>query len=179
MERTEDVSGPRAAVPTLTKWLIRAAKEFGVRLTLACVAIFAGLAACDAPGGGEHEPSARIPVTDPNTFRADIDPERAYAGEWAAASNHCSDDKRVWTIERTRMAIQPDMRFCVFDPSEMYVSEGHGPAPTTWSAGPKGLWEGKESHDFLFFRDDDNLREMRVTFNDARSVELVRCPMRS
>jgi hypothetical protein len=67
----------------------------------------------------------------------------------------------------------------VFDPQEMYVSEGQGPAPTTWSAGAKCLSEGKESHDFLFFRVDDNLREMRVTFNDARSVDLVRCPMRS
>jgi hypothetical protein len=149
-----------------------------VRLALAGLAILGALAACDAPGGGEDEPSAGIPVTDPNTFRADIDPGRAYAGEWAAASNHCNDEKRVWTIEARRMAIQPDMRFCVFE-HDMYVSEGHGPAPTTWSAGAKCLSDGKESHDFLFFRVDDNLREMRVTFNDARSVELVRCPMRS
>ena len=117
-------------------------------------------------------------MTDPNTFRADVNPRRAYAGEWAAASNHCGDDKRIWTIEARRMAIQPDMRFCVFD-NDIYVAEGNGPAPTTWSAGAKCLAEGKESHDFLFFRVDDNLREMRVTFNDSRSVDLVRCPMRS
>lgn len=149
-----------------------------MRFTLACVAIFAALAACDAPDRAEDEPSAQIPVTDPNTFRAGIDPDRAYAGEWAAASSHCDDDKRIWTIESRRMAIQPDMRFCVFD-NDMYVSDGAGTAPKTWSAGAKCLSEGKESHDFLFFRVHDNLREMRVTFNDARSVELVRCPMRS
>jgi hypothetical protein len=142
------------------------------------VAIFAALAACDAPGRDEDDPSAQIPVTDPNTFRADIDPARAYAGEWAAASNHCEDEKKVWTIEARRMAIVPDMRFCVFD-NDIYVSDGAGTAPKTWSAGAKCLSDGKESHDFLFFRVDDNLREMRVTFNDARSVELVRCPMRS
>lgn len=148
-----------------------------MRLAAACVAVLGVLAAC-SPEGGNDVPSAGIPVTDPNTFRADVDPDRAYAGEWAAASNHCNDQKRVWTIEARRMAIQPDMRFCVFE-SDMYVSEGDGAAPTTWSAGAKCLSDGKESHDFLFFRVDDNLREMRVTFNDARSVELVRCPMRS
>ena len=149
-----------------------------MRFTLASVAILSALAACDAPDSRDDEPSAQIPVTDPNTFRADVDPGRPYAGEWAAASSHCNDDKRIWTIEARRMAIQPDMRFCVFE-HDMYVAEGDGAAPSTWSAGAKCLSEGKESHDFLFFRVDDNLREMRVTFNDARSVELVRCPMRS
>jgi hypothetical protein len=149
-----------------------------VRLPLACLAILGAMAACDAPDGGAKDPSAEIPVTDPNTFRADIDPERAYAGEWAPATSHCGDDKRIWTIETRRMAIQPDMRFCVFD-RDMYVSDGDGSTPKTWSAGAKCLSGGKESHDFLFFRVDDNLREMRVTFNDARSVDLVRCPMRS
>ena len=149
-----------------------------MRLVATLAIVLGALAACDAPGGGDDEPSAQIPVTDPNTFRADIDPQRAYAGEWAAATSHCGDEKKVWTIEAKRMAIVPDMRFCVFE-NDMYVSDGKGAAPTTWSAGAKCLSDGKESHDFLFFRVDDNLREMRVTFNDARSVELVRCPMRS
>jgi hypothetical protein len=148
-----------------------------VRLALAFVAIVGVLAACDAPQGGGDEPTAGIPVTDPNTFRADIDPQRAYAGEWAAASSHCNDENQVWTIESRRMAIQPDMRFCVFD--DVYVSQGPDDAPKTWSAGAKCLSGGKESHDFLFFRVKENLREMRVTFNDTSSVELVRCPMRS
>src|SRR5690348_10238642 len=103
MDRTEDVSGPRAAVSTPELRISRAPKELDVRLALACVAVLGVVAACDAPA--DEEPSAQIPVTDPNTFRADIDPQRAYAGEWAAASSHCQDETKVWTIEAKRMAI--------------------------------------------------------------------------
>ncbi|MDP3736764.1 MAG: hypothetical protein Q8R02_05215 [Hyphomonadaceae bacterium] len=135
-------------------------------------------AACDAPESADNfteEPTRGAPVTDPNTFRADVDLERPYAGEWAAATNQCSDQKKVWTIEARRMAILPAMRFCAFD--NIYVSEGNNGARTIWSASAKCLADGSESHDFLFFRVKDNLKEMKVTFNDTSSVELVRCPV--
>jgi hypothetical protein len=135
------------------------------------------LAACDAPesaGNFSEEPTSGAPVTDPNTFRADVDLQRPYAGEWAAAANHCTDEKKVWTIEARRMAIVPAMRFCAFD--NIYVSEANSGVRTIWSASAKCLANGEESHDFLFFRVKDNLKEMRVTFNDTNSVELVRCP---
>lgn len=148
-----------------------------MRSLLTCVVVAGLLAGCDAPSDGRENPSAGIPVTDPNTFRADADLERSYAGEWAAATSQCGDEKKIWTIEPRRMAIVPAMRFCAFD--NIYVSDGPGSAPTVWSASAKCLAEGRESHDFLFFRVKDNLREMRVTFNDASSVELVRCPMKS
>ncbi|CAN0498452.1 unnamed protein product, partial [Phaeothamnion confervicola] len=82
------------------------------------------LGACDAPDSTANfseEPATGAPVADPNTFRADVDLERPYAGEWAAATNHCSDQKKVWTIEARRMAIVPAMRFFAFD--NIYVSE--------------------------------------------------------
>jgi hypothetical protein len=148
-----------------------------VRSLLVCVAVAGLLAGCGAPDGGSDNPAAGIPATDPNTFRADIDASRPYAGEWAAATHQCADEDKIWTIEPRRMAIVPAMRFCAFD--DVYVSDGPGDAPSTWSASAKCLAEGRESHDFLFFRVKDNLREMRVTFNDTSSVELVRCPMKS
>lgn len=150
-----------------------------MRSLLVCVAIAGLLAGCGGPKdeAGGDEPSAGIPVNDPNTFRADVNHERPYAGEWAAATNQCADEKKVWTIEAHRMAIVPAMRFCAFD--DIYVSDGAANTPTTWSASAKCLAGGRESHDFLFFRVKDNLREMRVTFNDAKSVELVRCPLKS
>jgi hypothetical protein len=136
------------------------------------------LGACDAPDSAANfseEPATGAPVADPNTFRADVDLERPYAGEWAAATNHCSDQKKVWTIEARRMAIVPAMRFCAFD--NIYVSEANNGVRTIWSASAKCLANGEESHDFLFFRVKDNLKEMKVTFNDTSSVELVRCPV--
>ena len=137
------------------------------------------MAGCDAPSGspGSDAPSAGAPANDPNTFRAAVNPDQAYAGEWALARSHCGDTKKIWTVEPKRMAIQPAMRFCIF--SDIYVSDGSGDKPTTWSAGARCLSDGKESHDFLFFRVKDNLREMRVTFNDSNSVDLVRCPLKS
>jgi hypothetical protein len=143
------------------------------------LAVLAGsLAGCDAPtgAGGGDGPSAGSPANDANTFRASVDPDRAYAGQWALASSHCTDDKKIWTVEPRRMAIQKQ-RFCLFE--DIYASQGKGDAPTTWSTGAKCLAEGHESHDFVFFRVKDNLREMRVTFNDADPVDLVRCPQKS
>ena len=150
-----------------------------MRNLLVLVVVATLVAGCGAPAGGDNDtPSAGRPVTDPNTFRAEIDAARPYAGEWAAAKSQCGDEKKIWTIEPHRMAIVPSMRFCVFD-DDVYVSAGPGSAPATWSTSAKCLAEGRESHDFLFFRVKDNLSEMRVTFNDTSSVELVRCPMKS
>jgi hypothetical protein len=153
--------------------------ELRVRRLAACVAVLGVLGACDAPegsAGGANDPSSGTRVDDPNIFRADVDRTRPYAGEWAVARNQCEDDKKVWTIESNRMAIE-EQRFCAFD-SNMYMNRAPD-GETTWSTGARCLAEGRESHDFLFFRVEDNLREMRVTFNDANSVELVRCPMKS
>lgn len=149
-----------------------------MRNFLACLSVLTLAAACDAPESADsfsEEPARGAPVTDPNTFRADVDVERPYAGEWASQSNHCTDQKKVWTIEARRMAIVPAMRFCAFD--NIYVSEGNGGLRTIWSASAKCLANGEESRDFLFFRVKDNLKEMKVTFNDTSSVELVRCPV--
>jgi hypothetical protein len=136
------------------------------------------LAAC-SPGAGDDSsaPSAGSRDNDPNTFRASGNPDHAYAGEWAVAANHCEDARKVWTVEPRRMAIQR-VRFCVFD-EDIYMADGKGDKPTTWSTGATCLADGKQSHDFLFFRVKDNLREMRVTFNDSNSVDLVRCPLKS
>ena len=151
--------------------------EFAVRNYAACLATFALLGACDAPDDAANRtPNRGAPANDPNTFRADVNPDRAYAGEWAAARNECENEDKIWTIETTRMAIEA-ARFCAFD--NVFVSRATDGETTTWSTSARCLAEGRESHDFLFFRVEENLREMRVTFNDARSVELVRCPMKS
>lgn len=147
-----------------------------MRRYAACLAFLALLGACDAPdGAADRIPESGIPVNDPDTFRADVNPDRAYAGEWAATRNLCENEDKVWTIETKRMAIEA-ARFCAFE--NVYVSRAPD-GDTTWSTSARCLAEGRESHDFLFFRVEDNLREMRVTFNDTRSVELVRCPMKS
>lgn len=96
-----------------------------------------------------------------------------YAGEWAAERSHCSDDRKKWTIEPHRMAIVPSMRFCAFE--NIYVNQAAAEGETSWSAGATCLAEGRESHDFLFFRVTDDMKQMRVTFNDSRSVQLYRC----
>jgi hypothetical protein len=154
-----------------------------VRRFAACVALVVAsgltIAGCDAPDQGSSapgDPAAGTPANDPNTFRAAVDPDQAYTGKWALARNHCGDAKKVWTIEQKRMGIQPAMRFCQF--TDMYVSVKPGDGPATWSTAARCIAEGKSSHDFLFFRVKDNLREMRVTFNDSNSVDLVRCPVK-
>ncbi len=136
-----------------------------------CVAMLA-LAACGAPSD-EDDKSSGFPA-DPNAARADIG-DRPYAGEWAAAPNECDSDRKIWTIEAHRMGMQ-EQRFCVFDKIYMAENKGEGEA---WSASAKCLAEGKESHDFVFFRVKANLHEMRVTINDANAVDLVRCPSRT
>ena len=155
--------------------------ELAVHRLAACVffmASMSALAACSPESAGDAgDSSAGSRDNDPNTFRASVNPDHAYAGEWAATPNHCNDARKVWTVEPRRMAIQ-HVRFCVFD-EDIFMADGKGDKPTTWSAGATCLAEGKQSHDFLFFRVKDNLREMRVTFNDSSSVDLVRCPIKS
>lgn len=174
------VSWSPQRAPLHGKWTSALAMELRVRILVACVVLFGAAAACNAPGGagdGAGNPAAGDPANNPNTFRADVDHGQAYAGQWAQAKSQCGDEKKIWTIEPRRMAIVPAMRFCAFE--SVYVSEGPSGADTTWSTSAKCLADGRESHDFLFFRVKDNLHEMRVTFNDSKSVELVRCPMKS
>jgi hypothetical protein len=150
--------------------------ELSMRRHAAYLVFLGFLAGCDAPDDAANRaPDGGIPVRDPTTFRADVNPDRAYAGEWAAARNLCENEDKVWTIETTRMAVEA-ARFCAFE--NVFVSRAPD-GETTWSTAARCLAEGRESRDFLFFRVEDNLREMRVTFNDSRSVELVRCPMKS
>lgn len=152
--------------------------ELGVRRFAACFAVLGLLGACDAPDDSANRaPGGGIPVKDPNTFRADVNPGHAYAGEWAVARNQCENEKKVWTIETNRMAIEA-ARFCAFG-SDMRVNRASDGATTTWATSARCLAEGRESNDFLFFRVEGNLREMRVTFNDSNSVDLIRCPMKS
>lgn len=106
-------------------------------------------------------------------FRDQVDPHAPYAGEWAIRAADCDEEKKIWTIEPRRMAIVPSMRFCLFE--KVYVNTAEQEGETVWSAASQCLAEGRESQDFVFFRLKENLRDMRVTFNDSRSVALVRC----
>ena len=137
-------------------------------------AVLALLAAgCEAPtdSDGKSDPAAELPV-DPNTFRAGAEP--SYTGEWAAASDLCTNAGEVWTIETRRIGMKRQ-RFCVFDPMlQSTTDDGQG-----WSATARCHAEGRATRDFLFFRIQPNQSQMRVTINDQRSVELVRCPSRT
>ncbi len=140
----------------------------GLVITTAFLAAL--LAGCGAPAGGDgaSDPAAELPV-DPNTFRAGSEP--AYTGEWAPASELCSNKGEIWTIETRRIGMRRE-RFCVFDPMlQSTTDDGQG-----WSATARCHAEGRASRDFLFFRIQPNQSQMRVTINDQRSVELVRCP---
>ena len=112
-------------------------------------------------------------MTDSLDFRDQVDPQAPYAGEWARKSSECDEERKLWTIEPRRMAIVPSMRFCLFE--KVYVNTAEQEGETVWSAASQCLAEGRESQDFVFFRLKENLKDMRVTFNDSRSVELVRC----
>jgi len=138
------------------------------RLGIAIAALSLAVAGCEAPA---DEPAAELP-TDPGTFRGDREP--AYTGEWASESALCDNAREVWTIESRRLGMKRQ-RFCVFDPlPQSGTDEGQG-----WSASARCVAEGRESRDFLFFRIQPNLSQMRVTINDTRAVELVRCPSRA
>jgi hypothetical protein len=142
---------------------------------LACVAVLTLAAACGAPEGAQTESPAANPPDAPNTARTAPGEVRAYAGEWAPVVEQCGDSTRVWTIETNRMGMRRE-RFCVFD--RVYAST-RGGEDEAWSASARCLADGRESQDFVFFRLKANRAEMRVTINDADSVDLVRCPMRT
>ena len=141
---------------------------------LICIAALALAAACEAPVDETAEPAAEAPDADPNAFRADRDIERTYTGEWAARSESCSNQREIWTIEENRMGMRRQ-RFCVFERVFTSTTDtGQG-----WSASARCLADGRQSHDFVFFRVEPNRAQMRVTINDGEAIELVRCPMRT
>lgn len=138
----------------------------------AIIAIGIGLAACgqqtasvDVASGAE--PDAKL--------MEQVDSTSPYAGAWALEQRLCGNDKEVWTIEAARMAT-PHLRFCAF---ENVMVNGSDNRTTRFATAANCLAEGHQTRDFLFFRIDHNLREMRVTFNDTDAVRLVRCPVAS
>ncbi|MEP7209481.1 MAG: hypothetical protein ABI740_01480 [Alphaproteobacteria bacterium] len=145
------------------------AKEIVVRgllaITMASAALLSG---CDKPGADK----AGATPQDVNRFRAEVNANSPYAGQWAAAASSCDDDRKVWTIEPHRMGVQK-IRFCAF--KSLNLSQPEGSDDAVWSAAANCLSDGHESKDFVFFRVKPNLREMRVTFNDSRPIDLVRC----
>ena len=152
-------------------------RRLGVRTGL-IIALGCLLAsACDKPTETARSVPAAMPEASRPLAEADAVSSAPYTGEWAAAANHCADEKQVWTIEAHRMAIVPAMRFCAF--KDIYVNTAPGKGTATFSAAANCLAEGRETQDFVFFRVQDNLREMRVTFNDTDAVKLVRCPIKS
>ncbi|MEQ1781040.1 MAG: hypothetical protein ABMA14_06765 [Hyphomonadaceae bacterium] len=140
---------------------------------LVCIALLALAGACEAPSD-KSDPAAEMPDRDGNAFRADAPADRAYAGEWARNSDGCNNQREVWTIEENRMGMKRE-RFCVFE--RIFIS-GDDPEQG-WSASARCLADGKQSHDFVFFRVNPNKQQMRVTINDTESVDLIRCPMRT
>jgi hypothetical protein len=140
---------------------------------LVCIALLALAGACEAPSD-TSDPAAEMPDSDDNAFRADAQNDRAYAGEWARSSDSCNNQREIWTIEENRMGMRRE-RFCVFE--RIFISGGDG--EQGWSASARCLSEGRQSHDFVFFRINPNKQQMRVTINDTEAVDLVRCPMRT
>ena len=140
---------------------------------LVCIALLALAGACEAPSN-RPDPAAEAPEGDSNAFRADAAQDRAYAGEWARSSDSCNNQREVWTIEENRMGMKRQ-RFCVF---ERIFTSGDD-AGQGWSASARCLADGRQSHDFVFFRINPNKQQMRVTINDSEAVDLIRCPMRT
>jgi len=134
---------------------------------------FLALAACEAPVDQEPTPAAEALPSDPDAFRAErLNEPPAYTGEWAEASEACNNPREIWTIEEYRMGMKR-RRFCVFERIFASTSDaGQG-----WSASARCLADGRQSNDFVFFRVGENRQKLRVTINDAKAVELVRCPM--
>ena len=150
------------------------AKEINVRgLVAIAVASAALLSACDKPRGGDKASAAS---EDTSRFRADINVNSPYAGQWAPAASSCEDQKKVWTIEPHRMGVR-QVRFCYF--KSIYMNQPEGSDDAVWTAAADCLADGRASKEFVFFRVKPNLREMRVTFNDSRPVSLMRCSARS
>jgi hypothetical protein len=149
-------------------------QEISVRGLLAiAMAGAALLSGCDKPDsntpGSDKTGSS---TEDANRFRAEINANTPYAGQWAAAASSCDDQKKIWTIEPHRMGVQR-VRFCAF--KSLRVSQQEGSDEAVWATSADCVADGHESKDFVFFRVKSNLRQMRVTFNDDRPIDLVRC----
>ncbi len=145
--------------------------ETSVRRFLAAAALGAGLlSGCDRPGGSSDTGSPG------GQSHAEVNAHSPYAGEWVEHASNCGDAKKTWTIEPQRMGIEA-ARFCAF--KSIYLSQAADSSESVWSAAADCLADGHESREFVFFRVKPNLREMRVTFNDNRPIDLVRCASRS
>ncbi len=142
---------------------------------LASLVLIALVVACEAPVDDSAAPAAEVPDTDTNAFRAEgEEEERAYAGEWAADSNACNNQREIWTVEQSRMGMKRE-RFCHFE----RMNQSSGNEGQVWSASARCVAAGRTSNDFVFFRVNPNKLKMRVTINDSESIELIRCPMRT
>ena len=149
------------------------AKEISVRGLLAIALTSAALLfGCDKPSAEK----AGASPNDADRLRAEVNLNSPYTGQWAAAASSCDDQKKVWTIEPHRMGIR-QVRFCYFKSISMNQPQGSDDA--VWTAAADCLADGRASKEFVFFRMKPNLREMRVTFNDSRPVDLMRCAARS
>ena len=149
------------------------AKEISVRGLLAiALASAALLSGCDKPSAEQASASPN----DAKRLRAEVNVNSPYTGQWAAAASSCDDQKKIWTIEPHRMGIR-QVRFCYFKSISMNQPQGSDDA--VWTAAVDCLADGRASKEFVFFRMKPNLREMRVTFNDSRPVDLMRCAARS
>lgn len=122
-------------------------------------------AAC---GPAKSNTTAKAPSAE---TRAAVGAESPYAGQWAADTRLCSDAAQLWTIEANRMGVRSDMRFCVWGPISSRTENGE----TLWRAEAACKHQGHDTRDFVFFRLDPDWSQMRVTFNDAKPISLVRC----
>jgi hypothetical protein len=138
------------------------------RACLAVIALGLALGSLAACGPRKEVDSIRTP---PPELRASVDNKSPYAGEWAADTHLCRDTRQLWTIEANRMGVRADMRFCVWGPIASKDENGQ----TVWRAEAACKYQGRDSRDFVFFRLAPDWKQMRVTFNDASPVNLVRC----
>ncbi len=156
-------------------------RETCVRGLAVSLAAFGLLAACDQaaddPASADGGAASSGASADAAGQLPGVDRSSPYAGQWASARHQCGDDRQLWTIEAHRMGIRPALRFCAFD--DVFVSQAADMGEATWSAEATCMAEGEESRAFVFFRVKENLKEMRVTFNDSAAVDLVRCPIAS
>jgi hypothetical protein len=141
-----------------------------VRARVCFALVAAGLAVGALSGCGPRKAVESI-AEPPPELRAAVDDKSPYAGEWAAETRLCSDTSQLWTIEANRMGVRADMRFCVWGPIASKDENGQ----TVWRAEAACKYQGHDTRDYVFFRLDPDWKQMRVTFNDASPVSLVRC----
>ena len=135
---------------------------------LAVIALGLALGILAACGPRKEADSIKAP---PPELRAAVNDKSPYAGQWAADTRLCADTTQLWTIEANRMGVRADMRFCVWGPIASKDENGQ----TVWRAEAACKYQGHDTRDFVFFRLNPDWKQMRVTFNDASPVSLVRC----